>query len=801
MKHESIINKLTLHQKAALLSGKTTWETYAFEEAGVPSIFLSDGPTGLRKQEGAGDHLGLNQSVPATCFPTAATLANSWDSTLCSEVGAAIGQEAAAHDVHVLLGPGLNMKRNPLCGRNFEYYSEDPYLAGKLASGFIRGVQSQGVAACPKHFAVNSQELRRMSSDSVVDERTLREIYTTGFEIAVKEGNPLTIMSAYNKINGTYANEHAQLLQDILRDEWGYDGIVVSDWGGDNDRVAAVQNGSHLAMPSMGLAGQREIVTAVQEGRLTEDTLNERVDELLDTLLKLNASHQHPAVDTQAHHVLARRAAQESIVLLKNDDKLLPLKPGTRVAVIGDFAQEPRYQGAGSSLVNPTQVENFVYEVGQSDLEVVGFAKGYHRDGRADDALVAEAVSLAKQADVVLVYVGLDEMSESEGLDRAHLSMPKNQLVLLDALHAVSESVVALVAAGSVVDMSWTTSVQAVLHGYLNGQAGASAMVDVLRGHVTPSGKLAETVPVALSDVPSSRDYPANGEHALYREGLYIGYRYFDKTATPVTYPFGYGLSYTTFEYSHLQVTSEAVTLTVKNTGDVFGEEIVQLYVGLPTSHVFRAVKELKGFTKVALEPGEAKTVMIPFDDKTFRFYDITTHDWQVEAGDYLISVGAHSQDIRLTATLAVDGVTFPDKQQAHLSHYWSGDVIAVDDVEFEQLLGHPLPEVNTTTGQELAPSAPLSDMQYAKSSLARLAYKILHRQLKKAEQKGKPDLNLLFLYNMPFRALAKMTNGAIDMPMVDGILTIVNGHFLRGTRQTLSAWNAKRRYEKNVSL
>ena len=801
MKHQDIINQMTLEQKAAIVSGKTTWETYAFPSAGVPSIFLADGPHGLRKQEGAGDHLGLNQSVKATCFPTAATLANSWDEELCASVGAAIGHEAAAHDVHVLLGPGLNIKRNPLCGRNFEYYSEDPILAGKLAASFIRGVQSQGVAACPKHFAVNSQENRRMASDSIVDERTLREIYTTGFEIAVKEGKPKSIMSSYNKVNGIYANEHPELLKKMLRQEWGFDGFVVSDWGGDNNRIAAVQNGSNLAMPSMGLVGQREIIEAVQNGTLSEEDLNQRVDELLDVVLELNTSLTKEPVDYKSHHELAKTAAAKSLVLLKNEDHILPLNKGTKVAVIGDFATNPRYQGAGSSLVNPTEVNNFTECVQASNLEVVGVVKGYERTDVADEALITEALQVAKEADVVLLYLGLDEISESEGLDRRTLSLPKNQLALLRELTKVHDRIVVLMAAGSVVEMNWDTDVKAILHGYLNGQAGAQAMVEALVGDVNPSGKLAETVPFALEDIPSSSDFPAMGAYAIYREGIYVGYRYFDKVQKAVKYPFGYGLSYTEFDYSNLQVDENGVRVTVTNTGTVEGSEVVQLYVSLPTSRIFRATKELKAFAKVTLAPGEAKEVTLPFTEQTFRYFDAQKDEWQVEAGEYLLQVGASVEDIRLTAQWAVDGVTFPEKQQEFLSSYWSGDVLEVTDEEFGQLLGRPVPEDTWFKGQELTAEDPVSKLRYAKGALARLACSILERQLKKAEKKGKPDLNLLFLYNMPIRALAKMTNGAVDMPMVQGILQIVNGHFFKGVGTTWKAFRLNRRHQKNVVL
>lgn len=801
MKHQDIINQMTLEQKAAIVSGKTTWETYAFPSAGVPSIFLSDGPHGLRKQEGAGDHLGLNQSVKATCFPTAATLANSWDEELCASVGAAIGHEAAAYDVHVLLGPGLNIKRNPLCGRNFEYYSEDPILSGKLAASFIRGVQSQGVAATPKHFAVNSQENRRMASDSVVDERTLREIYTTGFEIAVKEGKPKSIMSSYNKVNGIYANEHPKLLKKMLRQEWGFDGFVVSDWGGDNNRIAAVQNGSNLAMPSMGLVGQREIIEAIQNGSLSEEDLNERVDELLDVVLELNRSLTKEPVNYSAHHELAKTAAAKSLVLLKNEDRILPLSKGTKVAVIGEFAINPRYQGAGSSLVNPTEVNRFTECVQSSDLEVVGVAKGYQRTDVADESLIDEAIQVAKQAEVVLLYLGLDEISESEGLDRRTLSLPKNQLELLGKLIKVHDNIVVLMAAGSVVEMNWDTDVKAILHGYLNGQAGAQAMVEALVGDVNPSGKLAETVPFALEDIPSSSDFPAMGAYAVYREGIYVGYRYFDTVEKAVKYPFGYGLSYTEFEYSNLQVDENGVRVTITNIGTVEGSEVVQLYVSLPTSRIFRARKELKGFAKVTLAPGEAKEVFLPFTEQTFRYFDVEKDEWQVEQGEYLLQVGSSLEDIRLTAPWFVEGVTFPEKQQAALPSYWSGEVLEVSDEEFAQLLKRPVPQDTWVKGQELTAEDPVSKLRYAKGFLGRLTCSVLERKLEKAEKKGKPDLNLLFLYNMPIRAIAKMSNGAVDMPMVQGILQMINGHFFKGVGTTLKAYRLNRRHQKNVIL
>lgn len=799
MKHQEIINRLTLEEKAALMSGKSVWETKDYPEKGIPSIFLSDGPHGIRKQEGEGDHLGLNASVPATCFPTAATLANSWDVDLVERVGQGLGAEANSLGVNVILGPGLNIKRSPLCGRNFEYYSEDPYQAGKLAAAMIRGMQSQGVAATPKHFAVNSQELRRMASDSIVDERTLRELYLTGFEIAVREGNPKAIMSAYNKINGVYANEDKRLLRDILRDEWGFTGFVVSDWGGSNDHVLGVENGSHLEMPGTKKVGQKEIIEAVQSGRLSEQVLNERVDELLDVVLEL-ANAEKQAVDYSAQHELARQAAAESIVLLKNKDQILPLSSETKIALIGEFAQNPRYQGAGSSLINTRQLDKTVDCIADYPLNVIGYEQGYQRVDKEAAELVDKAVNLANQAELILYYMGLDEMSESEGLDRHHISLPKNQLSLLNALVETGKKIVVVLSAGSVVDMNWDVDVDAVLHGYLSGEAGARAMLDTLTGRVNPSGKLSETYPINLADVPSSDDYPAEGDFALYKEALYVGYHYFTSLDKTVKYPFGYGLSYTDFSYSQLDVTELGVTVTITNTGLVDGAEIVQLYVAKEDSQIYRPAKELKGFKKVYVKAGESKQIFIPFEDYTFRYFNKETGQFEVEAGNYLLYVGASSQDIRLVGEITREGTVdqFPASEQ--IPTYLTAQVQAVSSQDFEQLLGRPVPEETWKIGQELSLNDPVLKLQFAKSGLARGVHKLLAGLLKKAEQKGTPDLNLLFLYNMPFRAMAKMTGDMLDLPMVEGILTIVNGHFFKGLGQLWRAYQAKRKYQKQLS-
>lgn len=795
VKHQDLIDKMTLAEKAAFLSGKSEWESRDYKRLGIPSIFCSDGPHGIRKQAGAGDHLGLNASLPSTCFPTAATVANSWDEALGKEIGDALGEEAEALGVNVLLGPGLNIKRSPLCGRNFEYFSEDPYLAGKMAASYIRGIQGHGVYACPKHFAVNSQELHRMSMNSVLDERTLREIYLTGFEIAVKEGGAKAIMSSYNEVNGTYANENTHLLKDILRGEWGFDGIVITDWGGSNSHTKGVAAGSNLEMPNPGLDSAREILSSVKNGTLQMEELDACVDDLLDAVLTLskNAENRKNSFSETAHHELARKAAAESAVLLKNEEQILPLAVGSRVAVIGDFAFLPRYQGAGSSVVNATFVETTVRMIDNYDLKVVGSCHGYKRTGEEHAGLKKEALELAGQADIVLFCMGLDELSESEGLDRIHMRIPRNQIDLLEAMAQVNPNIVAVVSAGAAIEMPWQHCCKAILHGYLSGQAGAGAMLDILTGRVNPSGHLSETYPVKYGDTPAYEYFPSAERNSEYREGIFVGYRYYDTGKIQVQYPFGYGLSYTTFEYSDLKTDEWGVSFTLTNTGSCDGAEVAQLYVSLPDAEVFRPEKELKGFSKVFLKAGESREVTIKFDDKTFRYWNVLTDQWETEGGNYRIMVGASVADIRLEAEVKVEGTTkfFPYKKE-ELPSYYSGQVQKVEDNEFEVLLGHPIPDGKWSG--ELGINDSICQMYYAKSGLARLIYKILTSKKKKSEAKGKPDLNILFIYNMPFRSIAKMTNGMVSMEMVHGMVEVVNGHFFRGMKKVIGGFFANRK-------
>ncbi len=785
LKYEHIIKEMCLEEKATMMSGKNTWETVDFPQYGIPSMMMSDGPHGMRTQNpNAGDHLGLNKSLPATCFPTAAGIANSWDEGLGEEIGRALGEEAISMGVHVVLGPGLNIKRSPLCGRNFEYFSEDPYHAGKMAAAYVKGIQSMGIAACPKHFAANSQELRRMANDSIVDERTFREIYTTGFEIVVKDAKPKSIMSSYNEINGVYANENKHLLQEILVDEWGFDGYVVSDWGASNDHALGVKHGSHLEMPGTGKVGQKEIIKAVEEGVLTEAELNKRLDELLDVIFLTNEGAKKADVhtfDIEEHHALARRAAEEAIVLLKNDENILPLKSKAKVSVIGDFAKKPRYQGAGSSLVNPTKEPEAILDcIDESSLNMISFSQGYRRNESVDEKLIDAAVKSAAEAEAVLVFAGLDEINEAEGLDRKDMKISAAQEALIVRLTECYDNVIVILSAGSPIEMSWASKCKAIVHGYLGGQAGATAMLRVLTGAVNPSGKLAETYPVCYEDTPAYAYYPSKERTSEYREGLYVGYRYYTTMKKEVLYPFGYGLSYTTFAYGDLQVTEKEARFTIKNTGTVDGVEIAQLYIGTSSDTVFRPVKELKGFARVALKAGEEKEVVIPLDDKAFRFYDTRTNTWEVERGTYHVMVGKNVNAIELEADIVIKGsVSEGGYNKDSLPSYFKGDVSDVSKEEFESLYGREVPGGGWSG--EIGINDAFCQFYYAKGLLARLIYHILTKILRKSMVKGKPNLDILFIYNMPIRALSRMTGGMVNMKMVNGIVKMANGHAFKG--------------------
>ena len=782
------LEELSVVEKAAMLSGGSEWDSRGNDRANIPSFVMSDGPHGVRRQLGEGDHLGIGASKPATCFPTAGTVANSWDPALAEEMGEALGNEAHDLDVNVLLGPGLNIKRNPLCGRNFEYYSEDPIVAGRMAAGLIRGIQSNGISACPKHFAVNSQELRRQASNSVVDERTMRELYLTGFEIAVREAKPLTIMTSYNKINGVYAHENKHLLQEILRDEWGFDGMVVSDWGGSNSAVAAVKAGGSLEMPSPGFTSVRELEGAVKAGTLSEADINARAAEVakIAAATKLVGVGRNDLLKDEvaaAHHEVARKVAEGSSVLLKNDDATLPFKAGTRVAVVGDMAATARYQGSGSSKVNATREENILEEVKNAEgLVLAGYEQGYDRQGKADRVLVEDAVALAGKddVDVVLAVVGLDERSESEGLDRSSMAIPQVQNDLVEALKGIGKPIVIVLVAGSPVELPWIDDVAAVLYVGLSGQAGASATVRALTGEVNPSGHLAETWPVRYEDCPSSGWYPAIGRDAIYREGPFVGYRYYETAGVPVRFPFGYGLSYSKFTYSAATAGEKGVDVMVGNDSDVAGSAVVQLYVRGPQGGVLRPDRELKGFAKVSLGAHESKSVHIDFDRYTFRHFDVACNEWKTESGEWTLMVGDNAEHLPLSIPLTVAGDIEPVAADVALGHYLIGHVKEVTDAEMATLFGHEVVAPGKPVTFDV--NDPIMSWVDSKGFVARTVAKTLTKQEAKIRQKtGAPDLNTLFILNMPPRAMSKMTQGMVDSAMVDAIAKIANGHTFRG--------------------
>ena len=674
----ALLEELTVEEKASLVSGSGFWHTTAIDRTGIPSIMVSDGPHGLRKQPGEGDHVGLGESVPATCFPTAAALGSSFDVDLVRRVGTAIGEEARAQGVAVVLGPGINIKRTPLCGRNFEYLSEDPLLSGALGAALVVGIQSQGVGTSLKHFAVNNQETDRLRISAQVDERTLREIYLAGFERVVREAAPWTVMCSYNRINGVYASQDHWLLTELLRDEWGFDGLVVSDWGAVDDPVAALAAGLDLEMPSSHGTGPARILAAIAAGELDEAVLDLAVARVIGLVERsLTGGDGAEPFDEDAHHALAREVAGECIVLCKNDQALLPLTGDLgRIAVIGEFARSPRFQGAGSSKVNPTRLSDALSALEQrlGAGEVVDFAPGFGVDDpEADgDALLADAVRAATGADTVLVFLGLPASYESEGFDRTHIDLPAEQLRVLAAVRAVNERVVVVLSNGSAVATEqWELHAGAILEAWLGGQAGAEAVVDVLLGDVNPSGRLAETIPVRLGDTPAFGNFPGRDSEVVYGEGVFVGYRHYDLVDRPVSFPFGHGLSYTTFDYSDLEVAvvdgtgrpggwqgAERidVRLTVTNSGTRAGKEVVQLYVGALDAPSPRPVRELKGFEKVDLAPGESTTVSFVVADRDLSQWSIRSHGWVLEPGRFEVSVGASSRDIRSSATATIEG-------------------------------------------------------------------------------------------------------------------------------------------------
>lgn len=785
LKHKDLISQMTLKEKASLCSGKDFWHLKSIERLGLPEIMVCDGPHGLRKQNAENKKVGIGNSYPATCFPTAVTTACSWDRDLIYKMGQALAEECLQHGVSVLLGPGVNMKRSPLCGRNFEYFSEDPELAGEMGAAFIAGVQSKGIGTSLKHFAGNSQEMKRMTSNSIIDERALREIYLRAFEKAVKKSQPWTVMNAYNLLNGTYCSENDWLQNKVLRDEWGFKGAVVSDWGAVNDRVAGLNAGNDLEMPSSGGVNDAKIVEAVKCGVIDETTLDERVDKLIDIILK-GAANKKPGYkfDVKAHNLLSRQIAEQSMVLLKNDGNILPLKrvEGEYVAVIGAFAENPRYQGAGSSIINPTMIDSGRRAFNNSPISVK-FADGYDRSGRRknEDAYITEACNLAKNASKAVVFIGLTDDYESEGFDRSTMKLPDGHNRLVEAVSRVNDNVIVVLEGGSPVEMPWADDVKAILNAYLGGQSVAPAIVDVLTGKANPCGKLAETYPVCLKDTPTSFRYPDSKEDVQYRESIFIGYRYYDKVERNVRFPFGFGLSYTSFEYSDIKLKKKnltkgegaKVTFTIKNTGDVAGSEIAQVYVAKPESKIFRAPKELKGFVKIHLEPGEEKKVYVELDDRAFAFWNTATEDWCVESGEYKILVGASSRDIRLEAAAKMkseDDETIVDLRES-AGVYFDGDPARAREDDFKVIYGGEFKLAPEITSDSLNNSIERSKDK----GLAKFIYNTVDLAMKPKGGVGSSMITNTIMQT-PIRNYVSMSNGLFTEDMADGLLKVFEG-------------------------
>ncbi len=765
MNIDAILEKMTLKEKIALCSGANFWQTKSMEQHGIPSLFMCDGPHGLRKQENAGDMLGINESRPATCFPTAVTTSMSWDTDLMHRIGRAIGREAADSDVGLVLGPGANIKRDPKCGRNFEYISEDPYVTGKMAAALIRGLQENGTSASLKHFACNNQEYNRLSSDSIVDDRTLREIYLTGFEIAVKEGKPRTVMCSYPKINGTHASDHKQLLTDILRQEWGFDGLVVTDWGAMNDRIEGFRAGCDLNMPGGSAYMEKEVYKAVQSGKLPEEAVNTSARRVLELVQRAVQRRKEP-FDKQQHHALARKAAEAGAVLLKNEDGILPLKKEQKVVLIGQMAKHPRYQGAGSSHINP-----FCLISPLEAMPECGYAAGYDDRGNTEDALIAEAVAAAKTAEAAVVFAGLPDRYESEGFDRDHLQMPEGHLRLIREVAAANPNTVVVLTCGSAVECPWADGVKAILYVGLPGQAGGEAIANLLYGRVNPSGRLTESWPFRYEDCPTSGYF--GKKDAQYREGIYVGYRYYEKAGVSVRWPFGYGLSYTTFAYSDLTVREKTVDITVTNTGGVPGGEVVQLYVQPHTQGLHRPVRELKGFCKVFLQPGESQRVTLLLDDRSFALWDGA---WKIPEGSYSIQVGPMQEEI----TVAGEYVPAPAWQK---NTWYETPKGSPSQEIWEAMLGRKYTEPVLVKGQFTMDNSVWEMQEYS------LLMKLINRAVTAGISKGcggkedpeNPELRMMLACSVGGPLRGMQISGGVKGGWLWGLLHMANGHFWKG--------------------
>lgn len=789
MKHPEIVEKMSLEQKAKFVSGYDYWHLEEAKELGLPKIMVTDGPHGLRKQntdKKTSDGIGLGNSVPATCMPPAATSACSWDEDLLREEGEALAEECLQEKVSVILGPGTNIKRSPVCGRNFEYFSEDPLLAGKMSANLINGCQSKGIGNSLKHFACNSQEAFRMVVNEVIDERTIREIYFPAFEIAVKEAQPWTVMNSYNRINGVYASQNYWLQEQVLRKEWGFKGLVLTDWGASVDRIPGLENGTDLEMPSSGTLNTQRIIDAVNNGTLKEEVLDKRVDNVVDLIIKSKpALEKEFKFDVEAHHSIARKVAEGSMVLLKNEGGILPLKSGAKVAVIGELAKAPRFQGAGSSVINPTKLDNAYDELVKLGVDVT-YAQGYEKGkDEINSQLVSEAKNVAAKADVALVFVGLTEEFEGEGYDRENINMPSSHNNLVSEIAKANENTVVVLAGGSVVYISWISEVKALLNSGLGGQAGGSAVANILTGKVNPSGKTAETYPLTFDDNPTFGNYPGGPVVSEHKESVYIGYRYYDTAEKEVLFPFGYGLSYTTFEYSGIKLSAKEindtdtlkVSFTIKNTGNVDGAEIAQVYVADKESTIFRPKKELRAFTKVFLKAGESKEVTLELSKRAFAYYNVNLGDWHVESGDFEIMVGASSRDIKLTDTVNVKSTVeavVPDYRETAPAYY-TADIKNITDEQWTAVYGQELPAREVDKSKPIDIYCCLNDARHTKwgGKICRLIENIMSKMGSDANGDGK--MLAAMATQIPIRNFIAMSMGVFSPEMADGLIMMLN--------------------------
>lgn len=786
-KAKELVTQMTLEEKAGLCSGYDSWSLKGIKPLGLPSVMVADGPHGLRKQVDSSDHLGLNDSVPATCFPTASSLACSFDRELLYEIGKALGEECQEEQVAVLLGPGINQKRSPLCGRNFEYFSEDPLLSGELGASWIQGVQSQRVGTSLKHFAVNNQEKKRMTVDAIVDERALRETYLKAFEIAIKKGKPWTVMSAYNRVNGSYCSESVFLLEKVLREEWGFEGLVVSDWGATNDRVAGLLFGLDLEMPGNGGYNDRQIVEAVEKGILPEEVLDVSACRVTELVLKAKEnSVKGFKYDREAHHQLAVRAAEESAVLLKNIDNILPGNFNQNAAIVGVFAKEPRYQGSGSSKVKPFRLDNAWDALTEAGLRAE-YASGYSLDNHCvDEHLLTEACRVAQDKDIVYVFVGLPDSYESEGFDRKDLSLPESHNRLVEELVTVNQNIVVVLLCGAPVELPWADKVKAILLGYLGGQGGGRAIANLLMGKAIPSGKLAETWPVCLEDTPSYQHFPGDKDTVEYRESIFVGYRYYNTFAVEVRYPFGHGLSYSSFAYSDMEIDKKdkvTVSFTIKNIGNYKAREIAQVYVSSNNDRVFRPANELRGFKKVLLEPGQSTRVSVVLNPSAFAYYNTLIKDWYVKSGTYTIMVGPSSTVFPLTTTVQINSPrrAEPDYLE-NTSGYFNGKF---SREEFAVLYGLPLPEGNRVKAYPFDINDTLHDVEV--TFFGRLFVWVTKKvALRMAKDKETKKMVASMLPDLPIRAIMFMGGKTVPPIKIEGILDLINKKYLKGIQKIL---------------